>query len=438
MFNSPILDVSIGLIFLFLIYSLLATSISEGVATLFALRARMLRKGIIKGMLSNAAAGDITEHKKIMDETAIITAQPKEDHKRNTWGSIVKALQNFVSSFMRVITGMPYPYKKGTPGGDFYLHPIIKNFGASRRYSVPSYIPSSTFYTVFTNVLEQYFIRDIKEISKANSLTEEEAFKLPKVTKINYLIDYLAAQENNSKTVDIDADTLEILHVYLKESYHNPDVFRVKMEDWFNTTMDRVSGWYKRQMQYVLFVLGLVLAIAFNVDVIEIAGKLSTDKDARDKLVAIAIKAEEQYKDDPRVIYQKNAMLKGEPGAVQNAQVELKEIHSEYSKQADSIKALLNGDIKDTNNLLALGWDKKDAAKCFNFSNIFKGTRPIGYLLFAFGICLGAPFWFDMLQKIIKLRASGKKENGNDGNATKPQPIQVNVHNNTTSGEAIG
>lgn len=437
MFNSPILDVSIGLIFLFLIYSLLATSISEGIATLFALRARMLRKGIIKGMLSNAAAGNVTEHKKIMAETAIVTAQPKEDHKRNTWGSIAKALGNFISSFMRIITGMPYNYTKGTPGDDFYLHPIIKNFGASRRYSVPSYIPSSTFYTVFTNVLEQYFMRNIAAIAAANKLSEEDAFKLPKVTKINYLIDFLADKNNKNSNVDIDADTLEILHIHLKESYHNPDVFKAKIEEWFNTTMDRVSGWYKRQMQYVLFVLGLCIAVAFNVNVIEIAGKLSTDKDARDKLVAMAIKAEEQYKEDPRVIYQKNALVKNDPAAAQNAQVQLKEIHEEYSKQADSIKSLLNGDIKDTNNVLALGWNPKSEKECFTASNIFKGTRPVGYLLFAFGICLGAPFWFDMLQKIIKLRASGKKENGSDTDTSKTQSVHVNVHNQAND-EAIG
>jgi len=415
MFDSPILDVTIGLIFLFLIYSLLATSISEGIATLFALRARMLRKGIIKGMLSNTAVADSIQPKKIDDETVLLTTPSKDDHKRNTWGSIVKAIQNFFSAIIRIVTGMPYNYKKNTPGGDFYLHPIIKNFGASRRYSVPSYISASTFYTVFTNVLESYFNRNIEQIAIVNNITEADAFKLSKLTKIKYLIAFLASNNTAIKDLEIDTETLEILNIYVKESYDDADVFKAKIEEWFNTTMDRVSGWYKRQMQYVLFVLGLAVAIGFNVDIIDIAGKLSTEKEVRDKLVAMATAAEEKYQNNPLTQYEKNTFVKKDASEAET----VRQIQQEYSKQIDSIKALLNEEVKDSGKVLGTGWDSKSKNKNLHltFTTIFKGTRPVGYLIFAFGICLGAPFWFDLLQKIIKLRASGKKENGSDATA---------------------
>src|ERR1700739_1038473 len=42
MFDNPVLDVAIGLIFIFLLYSLLATTIKELVATIFSYRPRML------------------------------------------------------------------------------------------------------------------------------------------------------------------------------------------------------------------------------------------------------------------------------------------------------------------------------------------------------------------------------------------------------------
>ena len=51
MFNSPLLDIAIGLVFIFLLYSLLVTSINEAIATLFSFRARMLKTAILTGML---------------------------------------------------------------------------------------------------------------------------------------------------------------------------------------------------------------------------------------------------------------------------------------------------------------------------------------------------------------------------------------------------
>src|SRR5207244_7501468 len=47
--------------------------------------------------------------------------------------------------------------------------------------------------------------------------------------------------------------------------------------DWYDRSMDRVSGWYKRYAQKWLLGLSLMLAIACNVDTIHIIGTLSTD-----------------------------------------------------------------------------------------------------------------------------------------------------------------
>src|SRR5436190_7946256 len=46
MLNNPALDTAIGLIFIYLLYSLLATTIKEFIATLFAYRPRMLERGL--------------------------------------------------------------------------------------------------------------------------------------------------------------------------------------------------------------------------------------------------------------------------------------------------------------------------------------------------------------------------------------------------------
>src|SRR5215467_4949607 len=66
---------------------------------------------------------------------------------------------------------------------------------------------------------------------------------------------------------------------------------RENIEQWFNSTMERVSGWYKRRTQLIILVLGFGIAAVFNIDSVVMAGRLATDKSLRESLVA----ASEEY-----------------------------------------------------------------------------------------------------------------------------------------------
>ncbi len=64
--------------------------------------------------------------------------------------------------------------------------------------------------------------------------------------------------------------------------------FKVKLEEWFDDTMERATGWYKRYTRVVLFIIGLIVAYVFNVDAIAIHRILSTNKIAREQMVQMA------------------------------------------------------------------------------------------------------------------------------------------------------
>ena len=49
------------------------------------------------------------------------------------------------------------------------------------------------------------------------------------------------------------------------------------LKKWYNDTSDRVSGWYKRNTQVVLFLFALVVSAAMNVDSLRIARRLMQD-----------------------------------------------------------------------------------------------------------------------------------------------------------------
>src|SRR6185437_9837338 len=59
---------------------------------------------------------------------------------------------------------------------------------------------------------------------------------------------------------------------------------RASIEQWFNTGMERVSGWYKRKIQIIGLGLGLALAIVLNADTLSIVRTLWTQPLVRDAL----------------------------------------------------------------------------------------------------------------------------------------------------------
>jgi len=149
------------------------------------------------------------------------------------------------------------------------------------------------------------------------------------------------------------------------------DVVREHLEAWFDTAMDRVSGWYKRSTQKIIFGIALIVAGALNVDAIAIAEALYRDQALRAAAVASAAA-----------------------------------VHTDQSASA----AL---QLLDTLHL-PIGWHgsldawfaKLSSPQFSLWSDLI--TPALGLLLTAFAATLGAPFWFDVLNKVMVIRATVK------------------------------
>jgi hypothetical protein len=147
------------------------------------------------------------------------------------------------------------------------------------------------------------------------------------------------------------------------------------VENWYNASMERVAGWYKRRAQLILFALGIALAAALNADTITIIRALSRDPASRAALVTEAQK------------------------------------YTQESAPADA-KARFENSISNIERLgLPIGWDQKnvqlvpqDAASWF--------LKVVGWILTAVAVSLGAPFWFDLLNKFMSVRGSMKPKEG--------------------------
>ncbi|HEV7814847.1 MAG TPA: hypothetical protein VGP06_07060 [Janthinobacterium sp.] len=146
--------------------------------------------------------------------------------------------------------------------------------------------------------------------------------------------------------------------------------FEAEIAAWFDTAMDRVSGVYKRHAQLMTFLIGLAVALCFNVDSVHLCQEL--------------------WKDPQRALLLSNV-------------ASFDQLHPE---KAHTISEMA-GNIQD----LPLGQpfprDWRDIAL---WSNL------LGVLITASTAMFGAPFWFDMLQRLVQLRGAGPKpERRSDG-----------------------
>jgi hypothetical protein len=215
----------------------------------------------------------------------------------------------------------------------FYEHPLIEGLSAKGRK--PSYIPSRTFAVALLDI--------VSPTTPANNRTLEDLKagieKLPGSLQVTF-------------------------RVLLDEAGHDIEEFKTQLEIWFNSTMERVSGWYKRKTQILQLVLALIIVVLANVDSVRIAKSLSgVNSPLRDSI-----------KDAAHSFIEKNLQQ-------ENAQTQLRAATEAIGNLA-----------------LPIGWANGG----------FGPTTVLGWLVTALAATLGAPFWFDLLNRFVNIRASGK------------------------------
>lgn len=368
MFDSPILNVIIGLLFIYLLYSLLATIIQEIIAANLNMRGLTLKKSI-RQMLEN--------------------------------GEPNKALSQL-----------------------FYQHPLIKCFRSGFLNKNPSYLDGGNFSKVIIDLLR----------GKDAKAGENHA---PAIQKA------LDEAKTQWAAVKVAEPTNTFLKSLWADAQGDVEKFRKLLESWFNDTMDHASGSYKRKTQLFLFLIGLCLAAIFNIDTIAITKKLSGNSALAKQLADNASVYMETHKElegklsaqpYPVFISNDSAGFKLSANRVEHtllatndtSTLKIKMTSSTEQQQLDSMQiilaqkssqlidsanAIIHTDINNVNDLLGLGWkchgSVSSIAVCIKENFTWKSL--IGWILTALAISMGAPFWFDLLNRFMKIRGSARK-----------------------------
>lgn len=275
----------IGLVFVYLLVSLICTIINELIASVLQLRALQLRSGI----------------EKIIDDPNLQRA--------------------------------------------FFGSGIFRMAGKASGTKGPSYLPSKTFALALLDALD----------GSGRSETKQT-------------MDDIAGAIDKLPTSDVKI----AWEALLQQAEGSVESARTVIAGWFDEMMNRLTGIYKRNLQALSLLIAALLCIILNVDSLQISRAVWFDDSLRESLASSA-----------------TDFIKANPHSDQSA--------NNFQK----IEAQLRP--------VPLGWDfSPDAAQ----QVIPSGTtgwmeKVIGLTLSALAVSLGAPFWFDLLNKFVSIRGTG-------------------------------
>ncbi len=158
--------------------------------------------------------------------------------------------------------------------------------------------------------------------------------------------------------------------------------FQQEIEIWFDRSMERASGVYKRNARGVAILLGTAIAIGANADTINIINRLSKDS-----------------------ILRSTVSLYAQQLVSKNPATKLDNLPS-VTKVQNEVGLLLD------NLAVPFGWSEPNRVEIDSQGNILWPAfvrKFFGWVLSGLAISMGAVFWFDVLSKIINIRNAGKK-----------------------------
>ncbi|MFI5206151.1 MAG: hypothetical protein ACHQVK_04380, partial [Candidatus Paceibacterales bacterium] len=214
------------------------------------------------------------------------------------------------------------------------------------------------------------------------------------------------------KTPLLSTEFQRVLLIYAneaKESYtalsektvSEIELFRQKVETWFDSSMQRITGTLKtRYSRPATFVVAVIVTVFLNADSISLAKYLYNNPEARAK---IAMQAYDATQDTALITQIQQINTNGDTSKSDMSAAEFKNAIVKKITEADKAKQGLADVMPLTWKAGELNDEKGKLSGLLLFSKI------TGLLATILAIMMGAPFWFDVLNKISNLRSTGNK-----------------------------
>ncbi len=287
-----------------------------------------------------------------------------------------------------------------TNGGDafnnaLYLHPLIYGLfestkvGADEKKSLPSHIPSDVFAQAYVETVIGMPIAEVGDLGMVFS-SESRIWPDARIPK------EASGARSSGGTVKF-GEEIKIPKTDLDDAYRalRPHVIAAGgdrertlkcVATHFDRVNDRIKGRYRRWISYWLFAIGFGLACGTNGDSTRIVNRLVNNSDLRNQLV-------------------------------HSAELDLKSGDLSRETTLDRIRVIEG---------ITGGW-QTDPIFAPGGLTLWAGfLKVLGLLITALAVSLGAPFWYDLLNKLVRLRkvVTGKDEEP-PGDKPMPRPATV-------------
>ena len=273
MLSSPIIDLAIGLTFVFGVTAALASFVTELISRLMGLRAAYLLSGLRELVdggqeadLGNAV-DDYGKMKQIMLYATVPPADvPKEQQPSSITGALLAGpiLSNQGVAGQITTRNLTLGATRGT-GRLPKMTRAPKSKGVwSQRRSLPSYISSRSFGEAVIDLV----VPDATGQTTMNVIQQQ----------VNGLPDSMSPLKPS-------------LQALVKEAGADVSRFRASVEQWYDDHMDRVSGWYKRHTAKITLAAGAIIVVLLNLNALTIGRTLYTENAVSAAVSAVAAKA---------------------------------------------------------------------------------------------------------------------------------------------------
>lgn len=400
---SPVLEVLIGMIFIFSLLSILVTQINTVIAQVLKLRARHLRDGIKELIDDESIRARVITHPliRLVERTPVLpsqqlSAQQVEEIVEGAVQAVnyinpdtfvdvllsviaVDADKDLFSALLNVIDGMPQ-------GEDRRRLRLQVNQIVDTGEGIPEL---------------RAIIADLEEATYKAALQEAMLEIEQEILKMGLKPD---------TNIALVAGVRQIKNPYFREAMltvlstsNTLEQAKEKLKQWFNDGMDRVSDQFTSHMRWVSLTVGLLIAVVLNVDALYIARTLWNDPALRTGVAAVAAAA------DLEALQQE---LTDAQEAAASDETGLEEIAESAEEARQTLQILL--DLR-----LPLGWNGDNLTGNPNDPRIgdaryFWNYNPanyehwlglwilkiIGLLGTAIATAQGAPFWFGILRQL--------------------------------------
>jgi len=386
MAGFPLLDLAIGMSFIYLLLSLICSSLSEGFESLVRFRAKDLEEGVRLLMGEPATPGGF----------------------RHIWSQLRKLGK----------------LGDGSLTAALYRHPLIRSLYRA-EHTLPTYIPSKSFALALMDMLKtspELIQNATFGIGGGPAPVQVNIGPQPAPAPSTAGLNPAFAIASSVNNIPVPAMLKSAVESLIIAANHDTVRIRESIEAWFNGTMDRASGWYKRRVQFILFGIAIFVVITANADTIDIFRRLTKTKN----LNTIVSSAVQYQTDHDALTSQQLKDLHDATSTLQSLDLGIGWVipSAAFTSVKDGPKDSSGQPIPTRN--AAPVWLADSHLSSLEKLEGYVGwamelvwMHLLGWTITAAAIALGAPFWFDTLNRFIVVRSTVKPKEKSPEEASK-------------------